>query len=179
MVLAASGVGFCLSLCLLPLPQPNIGLILLYLHLSLHLLIPAVTSSTNTTAVTPLSLSCISGLVQTPILHQPFVVSPGFWLVPVKLVSQIMAGKFVELNELLSANLVLSEPQASITVLVLTSTPKNQFVRGLSSVLPYFIVPFPASLGRFVAILATYPPDSPPVHWFGYCLIGLFANTLL
>ena len=36
-----------------------------------------------------------------------------------------MAGKFVELNELLSANLVLNEPRASIAVLVLTPTPKN------------------------------------------------------
>ena len=68
-------------------------------------LIPAVTSSTNTAAVTPLNLSGISSLVQTPILHQPFVVSPGFSPVPAK----VMAGKFVELNELLSANLVLNE----------------------------------------------------------------------
>ena len=78
------------------------------------LLIPAVTSSTNTTAVTPLSLSGISSLVQTPILHQPFVVSPGFSPVPVKLVSQVTAGKFVQLNKLLSANLVLNELRASI-----------------------------------------------------------------
>ena len=88
-------------------------------------LIPAVTSSTNTAAVTPLSLSGISSLVQTPILHQLFVVSPGFSPVPAKLVSQVMAGKFVELNELLSANLVLNEPRASIAVLVLTPTPEN------------------------------------------------------
>lgn len=38
-VLAASGVGFRLSLRLLPLPRPNVCLILLYLHLSLHLLL--------------------------------------------------------------------------------------------------------------------------------------------
>ena len=88
-------------------------------------LIPAVTSSTNTAAVTPLSLSGISSLVQAPILHQPFVVSPGFSPVPAKLVSQVMAGKFVELNKPLSANLVLNEPRASIAVLVLTPTPKN------------------------------------------------------
>ena len=75
--------------------------------------------------MTPLSLSGISSLVQTPILHQPFVVSPGFLPVPAKLVSQVMAGKFVELNKLLSANLVLNEPRASIAVLVLTPTQKN------------------------------------------------------
>ena len=77
-------------------------------------LIPAVTSSTNTAAVTPLNLSGISSLVQTPILHQPFVVSPGFSPVPAKLVSQVMAGKFVELNELLSANLVLNDPEPQL-----------------------------------------------------------------
>ena len=73
--------------------------------------------------MTPLSLSGISSLVLTPILHQLFVVSPGFSPVPAKLVSQVMAGKFVELNELLSANLVLNELRASM--LVLTPTPKN------------------------------------------------------
>ena len=88
-------------------------------------LIPTVTSSTNIATMTPLSLSGISSLVQTPILHQLFVVSPGFSPVPAKLVSQVMAGKFVELNELLSANLVLNELRASIAVLVLTPTPKN------------------------------------------------------
>ena len=72
--------------------------------------IPAVTSSTKTAAMTPLSLGGISLLVQTPILYQPFMVSPGFSPVPAKLVSEIMAGKFVELNKLLPANLVLNKP---------------------------------------------------------------------
>ena len=151
-------------------------------------LIPAVTSSTNIAAPTPLSLSGISSLVQMPILYQLFVVSPGFSPVPAKPVSQVIVGKFVELNELLSANLVLNEPRASIAVLVLTPTPKNlkwwvddinQLVRSLFSVLPYFILPFPASLGRFAAISAAYPPDSPQICWFGYQMIGLFANMLL
>ena len=91
--------------------------------------IPAFTSSTNTAAVTaPLSLGGISSLAQTPILHQPFVAGPGFSSVPAKLVRQIVAGKFVELNELLSANLVLTEPEPQLLFegrLVLTSTPKK------------------------------------------------------
>ena len=81
--------------------------------------IPAFTSS---------SLGGISSLAQTPILHQPFVAGPGFSPVPAKLVSQIVAGKFVELNELLSANLVLTEPEPQLLFegrLVLTSTPKK------------------------------------------------------
>lgn len=67
-------------------------------------------------------------MAQTSILHQPLVAGPGFSPVPAKLVSQIVAGKFVELNELLSANLVLTEPEPQLLFegrLVLTSTPKK------------------------------------------------------
>ena len=74
------------------------------------------------------SVGGISSLAQTPILQQPFVVGPGFSLVPAKLVSQIVAGKFVELHELLSTNLVLNEPEPQLLFdgrLVLTSTPKK------------------------------------------------------
>ena len=63
-----------------------------------------------------------------PILQQPFVVGPGFSPVPAKLVSQIVAGKFVELHELLSTNLVLNEPEPQLLFdgrLVLMSTPKK------------------------------------------------------
>ena len=38
------------------------------------------------------------------------MVGPGFSPVPAKLVSQIVARKFVELHELLSSNIVLIEP---------------------------------------------------------------------
>ena len=91
--------------------------------------ITAVTLSTNTAAVTASpSVGDISSLAQTPILQQPFVVGPGFSPVPAKLVSQIVAGKFVELHELLSTNLVLNEPEPQLLFdgrLVLTSTPKK------------------------------------------------------
>ena len=63
-----------------------------------------------------------------PVLHQPFVVGPGFSPVPAKLVSQIVAGKFVELHELLSSNIVSSEPEPQLLFdgrLVLTSPPKK------------------------------------------------------
>ena len=74
------------------------------------------------------SVGGISSVAQTPILQQPFVVGPGFSPVPAKLVSQIVAGKFVELHELLSTNLVLNEPEPQLLFdgrLVLTSTPKK------------------------------------------------------
>ena len=91
--------------------------------------ITAVSLSTNTAAVTASpSVGGISSVAQTPFLQQPFVVGPGFSPVPAKLVSQIVAGKFVELHDLLSVNLVLHEPEPQLLFdgrLVLTSTPKK------------------------------------------------------
>ena len=49
-------------------------------------------------------------------------------MIPAKLVGQIVAGKFVELNELSSSNIVLNEPEPQLLFdgrLVLTSTPKK------------------------------------------------------
>jgi len=59
----------------------------------------------------------------------PFVVGPGFSPVPGKLVSQILRGTFVDLSELLSANLVSSDPEPHLMLdgcLVLTAPPKKQ-----------------------------------------------------
>ena len=58
------------------------------------------------------------------------MVAPGFSPVPPKLVSQIISGKFVELSELLSSNIVQthsdSDPQLFFDGrLVVTSTPKK------------------------------------------------------
>ena len=80
-----------------------------------------------------------------------------------KLVSQIVTGKFIELNKLLSTNLVLNKPKPQLLFdgqLVLTSTPLEAF-----SVWCYLILPFPAWLERFVAISAPHPPDTLPVCW--------------
>ena len=62
-------------------------------------------------------------------LDQPFVVGPGFSPIPAKLVAQIVAGKFIELSELLSVNLQQSEPEPQLLLdgcLVLTAQPKKQ-----------------------------------------------------
>lgn len=61
--------------------------------------------------------------------EQPFVVGPGFSPVPSKLVTQIQSGKYVDLSELLAANLVHleSEPQLLLDGrLILTTPPKKQ-----------------------------------------------------
>jgi len=59
---------------------------------------------------------------------QLFVVGPGFSPVPAKLVAQIVAGKFIDLNELLSANLQLKQPEPQLLLdgrLVLMTQPKK------------------------------------------------------
>ena len=58
--------------------------------------------------------SSILPSIPAPVLHQPFMVCPGFSPIPAKLVSQIVPGKFVELNELLSSNIALNEPEPQL-----------------------------------------------------------------
>ena len=63
-----------------------------------------------------------------PILYQPFVVGPGFSPIPAKIVTQFLSGKFVEFDELLYSNIVLTEPKPQLLFdggLVLTSGPKK------------------------------------------------------
>ena len=65
----------------------------------------------------------------SPVVDQPFVVGPGFSPVPAKLVAQIVAGKYVDLSELLAVNLVQKDPEPQLLLdgrLVLTSQPKKQ-----------------------------------------------------
>ena len=74
------------------------------------------------------SSASVSSLSSLPVLQQPFVVGPGFSPIPAKLVGQIVAGKFVDLSELLSSNIASAEPEPQLYFeerLVLTSTPKN------------------------------------------------------
>ena len=65
----------------------------------------------------------------SPVVDQPVVVGPGFSPVPAKLVAQIVAGKYVDLSELLAVNLVQKDPEPQLLLdgrLVLTSQPKKQ-----------------------------------------------------
>ena len=55
-----------------------------------------------------LAINSVFPSVSVPILHQPFVVGLEFSPIPAKLVGQIVAGKFLELNDLLSSNIVLN-----------------------------------------------------------------------
>ena len=67
-----------------------------------------------------------------PVVDQPFIVGPGFSPVPAKLVSQIVARKYVDLSELLAVNLVQKDPELQLLLdgrLVLTTQPKKQHRR--------------------------------------------------
>lgn len=63
-----------------------------------------------------------------PVLHQPVVAGPDFFPVPAKVVSQIVSGKFVDLGDLLQANISQAESEPQVLFdgrMILTSNPKR------------------------------------------------------
>jgi hypothetical protein len=88
--------------------------------------ISAVASLAGSPALAACSTANISAL---PALGQPFIVGPGFSPIPAKLVTRITSGKFIEMADLLAANLqqIDLEPQVLFDGrLVLTTGPKRQ-----------------------------------------------------
>ena len=68
-------------------------------------------------------------MLASPFLDQPFIIGPCFSPVPAKLVAQIVAGKYIDLSDLLAVNLVQREAEPHLLFhghLVLTSQPKKQ-----------------------------------------------------
>jgi len=131
---AASGTGFAAASSAMATPvasgRPNNVVVPSFVS-TFSTPIPSLafpSSSTTVHAAFPSSAAGSSSVAQLPVLHQPFVVGPGFSPVPAKLVSQFVAGKFVELHELLPANIVMTEPEPQLLFdcrLVLTSSPKK------------------------------------------------------
>lgn len=73
------------------------------------------------------SHTAVPSLAALP-LQQPFVVGPGYSPVPYKVVSQITAGKYVNLEDLLAENIPPNEPEPQLWFdgrLVLSHTPKK------------------------------------------------------
>ena len=73
------------------------------------------------------SHTAVPSLAALP-LQQPFVVGPGYSPVPYKVVSQITAGKFVNLEDLLAENIPPNEYEPQLWFdgrLVLSHTPKK------------------------------------------------------
>ena len=93
--------------------------------------VPAIVSSSGQalsgiSAQLPPSIAPLS--MVSFLADQPFVVGPGYSPVPAKLVSQIRGGKFVDLSELLAANLVSTEAEPQVMLdgrLVLSAPPKK------------------------------------------------------
>ena len=70
---------------------------------------PILSTSITVGAPVPVPLSnsfVVASVPSGPLLQQPFVVGPGFSPIPAKTVSQIVAGKYGDLGELLSVNIV-------------------------------------------------------------------------
>ena len=55
-----------------------------------------------------------SAVLASPLLDQPFIVGPRFSPVPAKLVAQIVAGKYIDLSDMLAVNLVQREPEPQL-----------------------------------------------------------------
>ena len=93
--------------------------------------VPAIVSSTGQalsgiSAQLPPSIAPLS--MVNSLADQPFIVGPGYSPVPAKLVLQIRGGKFVDLSELLAANLVSTEAEPQVMLdgrLVLSAPPKK------------------------------------------------------
>ena len=76
---------------------------------------PILSTSITAGASVPVPLSdstLAANLPSGPLLQQPFVVGPSFFPIPAKTVSQIVAGKYVDLGDLLSVNIVQTEPES-------------------------------------------------------------------
>ena len=61
-----------------------------------------------------LRIFCNRSASASVVADQPFVVGPGVSPVPAKLVSQIVAGKYVDLCDVLPANLQVKEPEPQL-----------------------------------------------------------------
>ena len=78
-----------------------------------HSLILRTSITVGASVPVPLSdSSLVTSLPSGLLLQQPFVVGPGFSPIPAKTVSQIVAGKYVDLGDLLSVNIVQTEPES-------------------------------------------------------------------
>lgn len=87
--------------------------------------------------------------------QQPFVLPPGFAPVPAKTVSQILAGKFIDLGDLLSANIAEKEPESQVYFggqLVVTPSAKKH-CRKIDD-----IVSWSQAFSIFTLILTSYFP---------------------
>lgn len=85
------------------------------------------TNSTLVRMATPMTVSSLPSL-SSSLFDQHFVVGPGFSPIPPKIVNQILAGKFTDLSELLTPNLLQAQTEPQLLFdgrVVLTSSDKK------------------------------------------------------
>ena len=78
---------------------------------------PSVSSAVNVSNLQNGAIRDIadrSAVLPSPLLDQAFVVGPGFSPVLAKIVAQIVAGKFIDLSDLLAVNLVQKDPEPQL-----------------------------------------------------------------
>ena len=116
--------------------------------------IPSLAIATGTSPSVPSPVSSASlGLPSS--FQQPFVLPPGFTPVPAKTVSQMLAGKFIDLGDLLSANITEKEPESQVYFggqLVVTPSAKKHR-RKIDD-----IVSWSEAFSIFTLILTSYFP---------------------
>ena len=91
-------------------------------HLSVPSFIPTLSQGLYSpplpvsTPEKPLSMysATLPSVLHTPPLNQSFVVGPGYSPIPYKVVTQIVAGKFVNLEDLLPENISVQEPEPPV-----------------------------------------------------------------
>ena len=77
-----------------------------------HSLVLSTSITAGTSVPVPFSdSSLVANLPSGPLLQQPFVVGPSFLPILAKTISQTVAGKYVDLGDLLSVNILQTEPQ--------------------------------------------------------------------
>ncbi|KAK3734847.1 hypothetical protein QZH41_011755 [Actinostola sp. cb2023] len=94
--------------------------------------------------------------VVPPVLHQPFVIGPGCSPIPSKLVTQIVGGKFVDLSELIAANLTETQNEPQLLLdgrVVLSTTPRRQR-RRIDDIVTWL-----EAFSIFKLVLASYFPQ--------------------
>ena len=99
---------------------------------SLFRALPSVSTIFSIASATPVAspglFSASEVVPSLLVLHQPFVVGPGFSSVPAKTVSQIVSGKFVDFSDLLPANIAQSESEPQLLFdgrMIVSSNPKR------------------------------------------------------
>ena len=118
----------------------------------------------------------LSSLPSAATLQQPFVVGPGFSPIPAKTVSQILAGKYVDLCDLLSANIVHTEPESTVLLdgrLVFAPSTKKKsatdrgywhLVRSLHDFFDDSDLALPSSLERSDVLQVAHSTYTPAIY---------------